>query len=194
MTLVKLVNQARQMLEVLNELERGKAYDLSQLAEHVGVESLDELKTVAKCLQGQGCVELMEMDSGSFVALRSLEFDPGLVVYRESDAPTAKKQEQRSAIADASVDLVGGLPSDRVAISTKVAPLEKPVSKPQPQRGGVGDLTIAQILSGLAGAIEGSADLGDAEKRSLLENINAVVASSSIQQWLKTPLKNMAIG
>ena len=194
MTLVKLINQARQMLEVLDELERGKAYDLSQLAEHVGVETQAELRTVAECLQKQGCVELMEMDGGSFVALRSLDFDPGLVVYKEEDA--GEKKEERSPIAEASVDLVGGLSAGRGAISTKVevAPMEKPPAKEKPAGSDVGDLTIGQILTALGGAIQGSPELGDLEKKALVENINTPVGSSSIRQWLETPLKHMAIG
>ena len=190
MSIVKLVNQARQLLEVLAELERGRAYDLSQLTEHVGVESRAELRTVAECLQKQGCVELLEQDGGSFVALRSLDFDPGLVVYVE---PAPAPDPNRSAIAEAKVELFGGPPGDRGAISTtvEVAPLKRPEAPSPPTAQTVGDLTIAQVLRALATAVEGAAEIGEREKGALLEHLEAVATNPSIRPWLSTPLRRM---
>ncbi len=197
MSTATLVNQARQLLEILSELEQGKAYDLHQLGEHIGVSSKKELYEVAQILNDQGCAEIIrgKDDSGSPIvamAFRSLDFDPGLVTSPKASEPPEKK----AGIVDTHVDLSATAPhrsqdkAPRVAVRFGAQPALP--TEPAPESGPeIGQLTITQILLQLAEAVEQSSAIDAATKYPLLEKINSVASHPAIGSWLKTPLKNM---
>lgn len=204
MTIITLVHQARQLLEILSELEQGKAYDIDQLGEHIGVRDKKELYEVSQILKDQGCVEIIRGhdDSGGPIvamALRSLDFDPGLVTLRNG----GKSGEKSGGITSASVELVstqvpkptGQEPRVDIRLQTppppETAPQKEPAVRLATNEQKIGSLTIEQILLQLAEAIEQSDALDAPTKYPLLEKIQAVAGHPAISSWLKTPLKNI---
>jgi len=194
MSIITLVNQARQLLEILAELEQGNAYDLYQLGEHIGTKNKTELHEVAQILKDQGCVEMIQGqdDGGSpmvALALRSLDFDPGLVVR-----PKKFETPETGGIVNATVDLTAGTLETPREPSPEV---ERQPSQPQQQTpkvapaedSAIGELTIEQILLQLADAVEQSDVIDPPTKYPLLEKIKAVAGHPAIGSWLKTPLR-----
>lgn len=192
-----LVDEARQLLEILGELEQGKAYDLDQLGEHIGAKTKKELAEVAQMLKDQGCVEIIrgKDDSGLPIvalALRSLDFDPGLVTGPSANEPSEKK----GGIVDTNVFLSANKAERPKAADSRVNvrfdPRPSLPKEPEPKKEPkFGELTIEQILLQLAQAVEQSDAIDPSTKYPLLEKIKTVATHPAIDFWLKTPLKNM---
>jgi len=195
MSIQKLVNQAREMLEILGELEKGKAYDLKELGGHIGVSSNKELLDVVGALRDQGCIEIIngKDDSGeafTAVALRSQDFDPGLVVTGDFK----EKDEKKGGIVDANIGFFSGSVEEpqkkapRIDIEFKSPPSEKALPR---DAKDVGDLTIEQVLLQLADAVEQSDGIDDPVKYPLLEKIRSVASHPAILAWLRAPLREL---
>ncbi len=182
------------MLDILMELEQGKAYDLLQLGEHIGTEDPDELGASAFELREKGFVELLEsQDAGRLVVV--------LISPTGNGEPgNSPKKEEKSIIAEANVNFMSSVQpvkgesstrsKERGVITTSVD-LAPAVSKAAPQQSPIEAITIGEILNALASAVENSPDIKDKEKWPLVEKINAVVSSKDISPWLKAPIKTI---